>query len=101
MQVILDFSIVPMGVQGSVADHVAACQRVLREAGLEHRLHATGTEVAGEWDAVMAAIKRCHEVVHQMGTPRIHTEIKISTRADQRDSLDHRVRAVEEALRRG
>ena len=54
-----------------MAEYVAACVRILEEAGLKIQLHAYGTNIEGEWDAVFAAIKRCHEVLHAMGAPRI------------------------------
>ncbi len=47
--------------------YVAACEKVLKEAGLKTVLHANGTNIEGERDKVFAAIKRCHEVVHQNG----------------------------------
>ncbi|MBP9027444.1 MAG: MTH1187 family thiamine-binding protein, partial [Phycisphaerae bacterium] len=62
MQVIADLCVVPLGVGLSVSKYVAACERVLAEAGLKTRLHAYGTNIEGEWDQVFAAIKRCHEV---------------------------------------
>jgi len=67
MEVIADISIVPIGVGVSLSKYVAACEKVLKEAGLETRLHAYGTNIQGEWDEVFAAIKRCHEAVHEMG----------------------------------
>ena len=57
MWVIADLSIVPLGVGLSLSRYVAACERILRDAGLEPRLHAYGTNVEGEWDAVFAALK--------------------------------------------
>ena len=35
MNVIADFSVVPIGVGVSVSKYVAACERVIEEAGLE------------------------------------------------------------------
>jgi len=101
MKVILGLCLVPIGVGTSVSKHVAACERVLEEAGLEHSLHAYGTNVEGEWDDVLAAVKRCHEVVHAMGAPRIHTNIKLGTRVDRDQSMGDKVRSVEEKLRGG
>jgi uncharacterized protein (TIGR00106 family) len=93
-----DVSIVPLGVGVSVSRYVAACERVLREAGLEPALHAFGTNVEGDWDAVMAAIRRCHEVVHEMGAPRISTTMRLGTRVDKPQSLADKVRSVEEKI---
>ena len=54
MKVIADLCVVPVGVGVSVSAHVAACQRVLKEAGLTVQLHAYGTNIEGEWDSVFA-----------------------------------------------
>lgn len=95
MRVIADVSVVPLGVGVSVSKYVAACQGVFDEAGLKTALHAYGTNVEGEWDDVFAAIKRCHEVVHEMGAPRISTAIKVGTRTDRPQTMEDKVRSVE------
>ena len=98
MNVILDLCVVPLGVGVSVSHYVAACERVIKEAGLKAQLHAYGTNIEGEWDEVMAAVKRCHEVVHAMGAPRITTTIKLGTRTDRDQTMDDKVRSVEQKL---
>ncbi len=98
MKVMVDLCVVPVGVGTSVSAHVAACQRVLQEAGLSHSMHAYGTNIEGEWDAVMAAVKRCHEVVHQMGAPRISSTLKVGTRVDREQSLADKVESVRRRL---
>lgn len=99
MRVLVDVSIVPIGVGVSLSRYVAACERVLQEAGLKTALHANGTNVEGEWDAVFAAIKRCHEVLHAMGAPRVSSNVRIGTRTDRSQSLEDKVHSVEEKLR--
>jgi uncharacterized protein (TIGR00106 family) len=98
MRVIADLCLIPMGVGVSVSKEVAACQRVFAEAGLETRLHAYGTNIEGEWDEVFAAIKRCHELVHAMGAPRISSSLRFGTRTDRPQSMDDKIRSVEEKL---
>lgn len=100
MHVIIDLCVIPLGVGTSVSPYVAACQRVLQAAGLKTHLHAYGTNVEGDWDAVFAAVKRCHEVVHEMGAPRVSTTIRVGTRTDRPQSMDDKVRSVEEKLAR-
>ena len=99
MQVIVDLCLVPLGVGVSVSKYVAECHRVLQETGLKHQLHAYGTNIEGEWDAVMAAVKRCHERVHQLGAPRITTTIKLGTRTDRDQTMADKVQSVEEKLK--
>jgi len=81
-----------------VSRYIAACQPILDEAGLNPRLHAYGTIVEGDWDVVFAAVKRCHETIHEMGSPRISTTIKCGTRTDRIQTMAQKVRRVEELL---
>ncbi len=98
MKVIADLMVVPLGVGISLSKYVAACEKVLEEAGLETRLHAYGTNIEGEWDEVLAAAKRCHEVVHEMGAPRVSSVLKLGTRTDRDQKMGDKVRSVEEKM---
>ena len=98
MDVIVDLSVVPLGVGVSVSKYVAACHRVLKDCGLKSQLHAYGTNIEGDWDTVFAAIKRCHEVVHEMGAPRITTTIKLGTRTDRKQTMGDKVKSVQRKL---
>ncbi len=98
MIVIADLCVVPIGVGVSVSKYVAACERVLNEAGLETHLHAYGTNIEGEWDAVLAAIKRCHEVVHEMGAPRITTSLRLGTRTDRTQTMEAKIHSTQEKI---
>jgi uncharacterized protein (TIGR00106 family) len=98
MKVLVDLCIVPIGVGVSLSPYIAACEKVLTEAGLKTVLHSYGTNIEGEWDAVFAAIRRCHEVVHGMGAPRIATTIKLGTRTDRDQTMEDKVNSVKEKL---
>lgn len=94
MNVLVDVSIVPIGVGVSLSRYVAACERVLEDAGLRPQLHAYGTNVEGEWDDVFAAVKRCHEVLHEMGAPRVSTNMRVGTRTDREQTLQDKIDSV-------
>ncbi len=98
MKVNAMLSIIPIGAGVSLSSHIAACERVLVESGLKIQLHAHGTNIDGEWDEVLGAIKRCLETVHSMGAPRIATFIKLGTRTDRDQSMDNMVSSVQEKL---
>jgi len=98
MKVIVDLAIVPIGVGVSLSKYVAACERVLTEAGLQPQLHANGTNVEGDWEVVFAALKRCHEILHEMGVPRISTNIRLGTRVDRIQSMQDKIISVEAQL---
>ena len=94
MKVIANLTIVPIGVGASLSEYVAACEQILGRPGLKTALHANGTNIEGEWDDVFAAIKACHEKVHAMGAPRIHTHVAIGTRTDREQTLEDKVDSV-------
>ena len=98
MHVIVDLCVVPIGVGVSVSKYITACERVIAEAGLNSTLHAYGTNIEGEWDDVFQAIKRCHEVVHEMGSPRVSSTLRLGTRTDRTQSTQDKVSSVEEKL---
>jgi len=98
MNVIAEFTVIPIGVGVSLSKYVAACERVLSGTGLHYELHANGTNLEGEWDAVMDAIKRCHETLHEMGVPRISTIVKIGTRTDRDQSMNEKIASVREKI---
>ncbi len=98
MNVIADLCLVPIGVGVSVSRYVAACEKVLTDAGLSTRLHAYGTNIEGEWDTVMAAVKHCHEVVHEMGAPRVSTTLRLGTRTDRDQTIADKLRSIEKKL---
>ena len=98
MHVIVDLCVVPLGVGVSLSQYVAACGRVVEEAGLASRLHAYGTNIEGEWEDVFSAVRRCHEKVHAMGAPRISTTIKLGTRTDRDQSMQDKIDSVKGKL---
>lgn len=98
MNAIAEFTIIPIGVGVSLSKYVAACEQVLEESGLSYELHANGTNLEGEWDDVMIAIKTCHEMLHEMRVPRISTQIKIGTRTDKSQKMKDKVKSVEDKL---
>jgi uncharacterized protein (TIGR00106 family) len=98
MNAIAEFTIIPIGVGLSLSKYVAVCEQILGESGLSYELHANGTNLEGEWDDVMRAIKTCHERLHEMGVPRIATQIKISTRTDREQKMAEKIASVRKKM---
>ena len=95
MKVIVDLCVVPIGVGVSVSKYIAACENILKEAGLKTMLHAYGTNIEGEWDEVFTAIKKCHQKVHEMGAPRISSTIRLGTRTDRDQTMEDKIKSVQ------
>ena len=98
MKVIVDLCVVPVGVGVSLGSYITACEKILLKAGLKTKLHAYGTNIEGEWDDVMQAVKECHEALHQMGVPRISSTLRLGTRIDRAQTMEDKIRSVEEKL---
>ena len=95
------FSVTPLGAgQGrgdSVGDLVADCVAIVRESGLSSETNAMFTNVEGEWDEVMAVIKRCIDHVAEVA-PRVSVVVKIDHRPGRTDGLRSKVARIEQSL---
>lgn len=98
MKAIVDIAIIPLGTGLSLSPYVAACERIFEEAGLDPQLHANGTNLEGEWDQIMRALRLCHEKLHEMGAPRVATNMRIGTRVDREQTRNDKIRSVRSKL---
>lgn len=96
MKLVADFCIIPMDGSTSIAPYVGACQKILEDAGLKLNFHACGTNIEGEWDEVMAAVKACHEAVHAKGCPRVWSTVHLGTRFDHEESITGKMARAEQ-----
>ena len=99
MKVIVDLCVVPIGVGVSLGSYIAECEKILLKAGLKTQLHGYGTNIEGEWDEVMQAVKECHEVLHRMGGPRISSTLRVGTRIDRERTIEDKIRSVQDKLK--
>jgi len=93
------FSISPTAAaaDGSVSEAVAAAVRVVKESGLPWELTSMFTTIEGEWDEVMAVVKRAVEVVAET-SPRVGLVLKADVRPGYDGQLTAKVERVERAL---
>jgi len=99
MKVVADLCVVPMGVGVSLGSYIAECEKILLNAGLNIQLHGYGTNIEGEWDVVMQAIKDCHQALHAMGVPRISSSLRFGTRTDREQGIQDKIRSVKKKMR--
>jgi uncharacterized protein (TIGR00106 family) len=91
------FSVSPLGGDDSVGDVVAEAVRVVRESGLPNRTDSMFTTIEGEWDEVMAVVKRATEVV-AAAAPRVSLVLKADIRPGYTGQLTAKVEHVERKL---
>jgi uncharacterized protein (TIGR00106 family) len=96
---IVAISISPMSGDstGSVTEAVAAAVRVVRDSGLPCETNAMFTNIEGEWDEVMAVVKRAVDVVAEV-SPRVGLVLKADIRPGFDGQLTAKVERIEQAL---
>ncbi len=89
------FSISPTATSadGSVSEAVAAAVRVVKESGLPWELTSMFTTIEGEWDEVMAVVKRAVDVVAEV-SPRVGLVLKADIRPGFEGQLTAKVDRV-------
>lgn len=88
MKAIVEVQIIPIGSGVSVRKEVTRAHELLEESGLKITLHANGSNMEGELEDVLAAIRRTIETLHQEGVVRLSSHIKIGTRTDKVPSME-------------
>jgi uncharacterized protein (TIGR00106 family) len=96
---IVAFSISPTAADetGSVSDAVARAVKVVRDSGLPCETNAMFTNVEGEWDEVMAVVKRAVDVVAEV-SPRVGLVLKADIRPGYDGQLTAKVERIEQSL---
>ena len=82
---------------GSVSEAVAAAVRVVRESGLPNETNSMFTNIEGEWDEVMAVVKKAVDVVAAV-SPRVGLVLKADIRPGWDGQLTATVERVERLL---
>jgi uncharacterized protein (TIGR00106 family) len=96
--VLVAFSVAPAGGESdSVSKAVAEAVRVVRASGLPSETTSMFTTIEGEWDEVMAVVKRAVEAV-QESAPRVSLVLKADIRPGHTGQLTAKVARIEEHL---
>ena len=99
MKVLAEICVIPIHSGSSLRKEIALAHAILKETGCHVELHSYGTNIEGDFDVIMSAIKKIHQTLHDHGTVRIHTSMKISSRIDKEQTLQDKVDAVQAILK--
>ena len=97
---IAEFSIMPVGKEESLSQEVAEAIKIIKGSGLNYQLGPMGTSIEGEWEEVMAVIKKCRDKLLE-DSKRVYLVIKIDDRKGARNQIVQKVKSVEEKLEKG
>jgi uncharacterized protein (TIGR00106 family) len=95
-----DVTVIAIGREGASAGDVIA--EIQRRLGAQERvgfeMHAMGTSLEGSLEDILAVTGEIHAVPFELGIPRVYTVLKLDERRDREQSLDDKVRSVQERL---
>lgn len=97
MSILAEFSVVPVGAGASISPQVARVLRIVIDSGVRYKANPMGTVLEGEWDEVMAVIKKCHaEVIKD--SERVLTTLTIDDRKGKADRIEKKLESVEQKV---
>jgi uncharacterized protein (TIGR00106 family) len=94
---IVEFSILPVGVGQSLSEHVAVALDIVDNSGLKYRFTPMGTILEGDYKAIIKVIRKCHLAVLE-NCDRVVTTIKIDDRKQAVGEIERKVASVETRL---
>jgi uncharacterized protein (TIGR00106 family) len=87
MKATAELQVIPLGRGLSVRAEIERVIEVLEEYDLLLEPHASGTDIEGEFEDILAAVTRVHEQLHKGGCVRLVSHLKLETRTDKVPSL--------------
>jgi len=94
---LIEFSIVPIGVGSSIGDYLAEVIKIVDESGVPYKVNPMGTVIEGNWSELMRLIKKCHDNVMKK-TDRAITTITIDDRKGKPNRIEEKVKSIEKRL---
>ena len=97
MNTLIAVSIAPVGTGEELSAHVAEVVKVIRSSGLPNKTYSMFTEIEGDWDEVMAVVKRATFVLAEKG---IRTEVvfKADIRPGFSNTMEEKLDRLNDAL---
>jgi len=94
---LIEFSIIPIGVGSSLGDQLAEVLKIVDASGLPYKINPMGTVIEGKWDEIMKLIKKCHNTVMKTGE-RAVTTISIDDRKGKPNRINEKVKSIEKRI---
>jgi uncharacterized protein (TIGR00106 family) len=96
---IVNLSVFPMGKGEGVSGAVSQALAIIDKSGLDYQLTAMGTLIEGDWDAVMALVKKVHHALIKK-YPRVYMTMSLDDRRGCKGVIRYKVSSVEHKLGR-
>lgn len=87
MKATAELQVIPLGSGLSLRKQVSRAVDMLKGHDFIIETHASGTDIEGEMEEILDAIREVHEILHQEGSVRLMSYVKLETRSDKAPTL--------------
>ena len=87
MKATAELQVVPIGAGVSVRQQVKQVVELLQGHDFILETHASGTNIEGELEIILAVVAQIHEALHASGSVRLVSYLKLETRTDKEPTL--------------
>ena len=88
MKAIAELQVIPLGSGVSVRKQVTRVVDMLKGQDFILESHASGTNIEGELSDILAVVEQIHETMHEEGSVRLLSYLKLETRTDKIPTLE-------------
>ena len=99
MNALIAVAIAPCGTGDEMSSYVGEVVKVIRDSGLPCQTYSMFTEIEGEWDEVMAIVKRATMVLAERGI-RTEVVLKADIRPGYTDMMHGKIKRMEEQIQK-
>lgn len=87
MKATAELQVIPIGDGVSVRAAVTRVVELLKAHDFLIETHASGTNIEGDLNEILAAVAEVHEALHRSGSVRLVSYLKLETRTDKEPTL--------------
>jgi len=87
MKATAELQVIPIGAGVSVRQEITRVAAMLKQHDFVLETHASGTNIEGELEEILTAVQQVHETLHQEGSVRLLSYLKLETRTDKEPTL--------------
>lgn len=96
---LLELSVNPLGRGTHLSQDLAPILKVIDDSQLHYCLTPLGTCIEGNWDELMALVKKCHDQAKTVSS-HVMTTVRIEDEEGATDKLNENIASVERAAGR-
>jgi uncharacterized protein (TIGR00106 family) len=87
MKTTVELQVIPIGSGVSVRKEILRVIHILQGYNFIVETHASGTNIQGNMSEIFSAVENIHHTLHDTGTVRLISYMKIETRTDKEPTL--------------